>query len=138
MGGDAKAWFELLAVAKGGRVRVGVFDGEIAKVMTIHEYGAPRAGIPERSSIRSTVAERKAELQSVMARVVRALIAKQVDRTRALSLIGAWLQGAIKAQITVNGTFVPLKPATIARKGSDKPLIDTGQLVNSITFVIVD
>jgi hypothetical protein len=138
VGGSAKAWFELLAVAKGGRVRVGVFDGEIAKIAMIHEYGAPRANIPERSFIRSTVAERKTEMQSVMARVVRALIAKQIDRTRALSLIGAWLQGAIKAQITVNGTFLPLAVATIRRKGSDKPLIDTGQLVNSITFVIVD
>jgi hypothetical protein len=138
MSGSAKAWYELLAAAKGGRVRVGVFDGEQAEIALIHEYGAPRANIPERSFIRSTIAERKAELQSVMARVVRAMIAKQIGREQALGLIGAWMQGAIKAQITSNGTFAPLKPATIARKGSDKPLIDTGQLLNSITFIIVD
>ena len=33
-------------------------------------------------------------------------------------------------------TFAPLHPATIARKGSRKPLIDKGDLIGSVTYVI--
>lgn len=135
--GRWSAMYDLVIKAGGARVQVGVFDGEIAKVATIHEYGAPRANIPERSYIRSTVRERRGELQALMARLVRLMIAGKIDERRALELVGAWLVNAIKGRI-VSGPFAPLKPATIARKGSDKPLIDTGQLKNSVTFVIVD
>jgi hypothetical protein len=38
----------------------------------------------------------------------------------------------------VNGKFAPLKAKTIKRKGSSKPLIDTGQLRQSITYRVVD
>lgn len=146
MPGDTSKWqavYSLIAKAGGSRVHVGVFDGvaggtsEIAHIATIHEYGAPRAHIPERSYVRATVRERQPELAALMARVVRAMIARQLTEERALQLIGAWLAGAIKGRI-VSGPFEPLKPQTIARKGSDKPLIDTGQLKNSVTFVIVD
>jgi hypothetical protein len=44
-------------------------------------------------------------------------------------------QAAVKNKV-VTGPFEPNKPATIARKGSDRPLIDTAQLLNSITYVV--
>lgn len=34
------------------------------------------------------------------------------------------------------GTYAPLSPATVARKGSAVPLIDTGATVNSVTFEV--
>lgn len=135
--------YSVIVKAGGRHVRVGVFDGvgggtgEIATIATIHEFGAPGASIPERSYIRATIRERKPELAVLMARVVRLMIQGKLDETRALELVGAWLAGAIKGRI-VSGPFTPLKPRTIARKGSDKPLIDTGQLKNAVTFVIVD
>jgi hypothetical protein len=33
-----------------------------------------------------------------------------------------------------NGSFAPLSAQTIARKGSSKPLIDTGRLIGSIAY----
>ena len=36
------------------------------------------------------------------------------------------------------GPFTPNAPATVKRKGSSQPLIDTGNLRKSITFVIRD
>lgn len=146
MPGSTEKWqavYSLIIKAGSKRVRVGVFDGvngatgETAEIATIHEYGAPRANIPERSYIRSTLAERKAELSTIMARVVKAMIARTLDEHRGLELVGAWLANAVKTRI-VSGPFTPLKPATIARKGSDKPLIDTAQLKGSVGFVIVD
>lgn len=39
------------------------------------------------------------------------------------------LEAAVKENITAGGIpFIPLKPATIKRKGSSKPLIDTGAM----------
>ena len=35
------------------------------------------------------------------------------------------------------GSFTPNKPATIKRKGSSRPLIDTGHLRQSITSKVV-
>jgi hypothetical protein len=43
--------------------------------------------------------------------------------------------GVIKQRIA-NGIAPPNSPYTIARKGSSKPLIDTGQLRNSITYQV--
>jgi hypothetical protein len=34
------------------------------------------------------------------------------------------------------GVPPPLKPATIARKGSSRPLVDTGRLLSAITWVV--
>jgi hypothetical protein len=143
--------YDVIVKAGGARLKVGVFDGvgggtgEIATIATIHEFGAPRANIPPRSYIRATIRERKAELAALMARVVRLMIQGKLDERRALELVGAWLAGAIKGRI-VSGPFTPLKPATIARRrknpadpdGPIKPLIDTGQLKNAVTFIIVD
>jgi|GEM_PF-461673 len=42
----------------------------------------------------------------------------------------------IKNQI-VKGSFVPNSPATIIRKGSTRPLVDTGNLLQSVHFSVI-
>ncbi len=46
----------------------------------------------------------------------------------AIGAIQKWVRGA--------NNYPPNSTTTIAAKGSDKPLIDTGQLLNSITYVV--
>ena len=41
---------------------------------------------------------------------------------------------AVRRVLTQAGIAPPLKPATIARKGSSTPLINTGQLRSAITW----
>ena len=43
---------------------------------------------------------------------------------------------ACKKYITDGTHLAPNAPATIARKGSSTPLIDTGALLNSITYEV--
>ncbi|MBU0516701.1 MAG: hypothetical protein KJ621_18245 [Proteobacteria bacterium] len=43
----------------------------------------------------------------------------------------------IKAYVRDSGNFAPNHPATIAQKGSDKPLINHGDLINSITHKLL-
>ena len=52
-----------------------------------------------------------------------------------LKNIGVFAKGLVQQQI-VDGDFEPNAPSTIRKKGSDKPLIDTGRLRQSVNYVI--
>jgi len=59
------------------------------------------------------------------------------EKERLLRLVGAFLEGKVKLTIQQGRPeWPPLKPETIKRKGSSKPLIDTGKLMNSITHKV--
>lgn len=137
------------------RVRVGVLadgpkktaatDGGRAKgtratlleVAAVHEFGAPAAGIPQRSFIRATVDLRQAEIAKTQEALAAQVAAGAVAPRAALERLGAAVGGMIQARIA-EGIGPALKPATIARKGSDKPLVDTGQLRSSVTWQVGD
>ena len=55
----------------------------------------------------------------------------------ALELVGVFAQSSTQLYVR-NLKTPPNAPDTIARKGSSNPLIDTGQMVQSITSVVVD
>ena len=57
----------------------------------------------------------------------------RVGAREAFQLLGVFFVGQVK-KIFRAGEFEPNKPATIKAKGSDKPLIDTGRLRNSIDY----
>lgn len=54
---------------------------------------------------------------------------------KGLGLIGIYVVGLIQQKIRAIVT-PPNSPVTIALKGSSKPLIDFGQMVNSVTYVV--
>lgn len=112
-------------------------DFTLAALGSVHEYGSDNtpAPIPERSFIRSTVDEQRAEIDRKLAAAALAVEGGS-DPVRELAIVGLWFQGAIQAKIT-NGPFVPNAPLTIALKGSSVPLIDTGRLRASISFEVV-
>ena len=51
------------------------------------------------------------------------------------SIIGAAAVGIIQKEI-VDGQWTPNAPSTIKKKGSDRPLIDTGHMRQSCHFVV--
>lgn len=74
----------------------------------------------------------------VITREYNAVLAGKRIARKALSRVGEWFVGKIKKEIT-QGDFEDIKQATIDRRTgkSTKPLIDTGQLRNSVTHVEV-
>ena len=125
--------------SKGGTRQAGDGDLTLVELAAIHEFGSPAAGIPERSFLRRTFYERVPDkLREVIAAIVKAVVHEEMDVRRGVGLLGAWGAAEVKNTITQTDIPPPLKPETIARKGSSKPLFDTGQLVNSITWEIVD
>lgn len=157
-----RAWRELADnVNELGRshVKVGILAGKgadtpgddtsltLAQIAAIHEYGAPAANIPERSFLRSTFRRHSAALGSTTARLAKLVLARKLTNTAALNLLGMWASSKVKREITGAQHIPPplaekrsptgrLLWSTAERKGSDRPLVDTGQLVNSITHVV--
>lgn len=141
----------LLAMAKQMErkpfVKVGVLTGVRAsangrgltnvELAAIHEFGAPGAGIPSRPFLRSTFDAKKDAWNSLMARLVTKVVAGHLNVVAALELVGQRAAGDVRNRITQGGNFVPNKPATIRRKGSSKPLIDKGLLLQSISHQVV-
>lgn len=128
-------------------VKVGVMGGDRpsakgrsltnVELATIHEFGAPAAGIPSRPFLRSAFDAKKADWNRLMARLITKVVAGHLDVVAALELVGQRAAGDVRNRITQGGNFVPNKPATIRRKGSSKPLIDSARLLQSISHQVV-
>lgn len=140
-----------LRAAKGLAVKVGVLGGEqkdgaelgttVAEVAMWNEFGVPggpgRPAIPSRPAFRRAAEASKPSLR-ILAKAETAAV---IDGTRtpqqALGRMGLFIQGAIQQEI-VDLRTPPNAPSTIAAKGSSNPLIDTGQLKNSVTYEVVE
>lgn len=110
----------------------GITNAELAM---IHEFGVPERGIPERSFMRSTASEESNNLGQLSKQVLNECLAGNISPCDAYATIGAYFQGRIVEKIT-DGEFEPNNENTVKRKGSSKPLIDTGQLRASITYEV--
>lgn len=105
----------------------------VAMLGAIHEFGSPENNIPARPFLGQTYKKNLSLIKSRSRAVVKGVQSSKITAHEGLSKLGEWYVGAIKEEITT-GEFAPLKPATIAAKGSSRPLIDTAQMRNSITW----
>lgn len=107
----------------------------------VHEFGSPSRKIPERSFLRKT-AFIKADTYKIWVLKNKDALFKAITQgklsSEVMPKIGAlWVSYVLEAFQTGGfGGWKALKPRTIKRKGSDKPLIDTGALMRSITYEV--
>lgn len=146
-GGDkAKALLEAMrnrvSNGSGSSVRIGIPDnvkepdGEsVAKIGIIHEFGAPARGIPPRPFLAPSIVNAKAEISKLTQDNLKGVATGKKTVTVALGVLGSFAAGKVQQHIR-NGNFSALNPATIKRKGSSKPLIDTGNMIQSITHEV--
>ena len=141
-GGKADAYLSGLAskIASAKEVRVGFLEGAtyddgtpVAMVAAIQEYGAPSKGIPPRPFMRPTVANHSGEWPDQLAKTMQHF---DYDAEKSLDAMGSLIGGEIR-QAIVDVTAPPLKPATIKRKGFDKPLIETGHMLGSVNHEVM-
>lgn len=107
----------------------------LAEVAAAHEFGTDK--IPQRSFIRATVDLRASEIRAMQEKLAGQVLSGAISPETAMERLGIFTQGLIQARIA-EGIDPPLKPATIARKGSSKQLVDSGQLRSSITYQITE
>lgn len=107
----------------------------LAELAMVHEFGSPTNEIPERSFLRKPFFDKKAEISAFAKNQIALALVGRTTAKEALGLVGERARDIAKMAIT-EGVEPELKPKTIKRKGSSKPLIDTGQLLNSIDYEV--
>ena len=99
----------------------------VTKAHTIH--------IPARSFIRSTVDEQRTKYEHQAGREWDAILDQRSTIQQALVAMGFLIETDIRMKI-LTLKKPGLQEETIRRKGSDNPLIDTGEMLNSIRWVV--
>ena len=104
-------------------------DGKpVAMIAAINEYGAPSRGQPPRPFFRRMINAKQGEWPAAIAGVLQA---QGNDVEKAFDIAGAAIAGQLRQSI-VDLVDPPLAPSTIARKGHDKPLVDTSHMLKSV------
>lgn len=106
-----------------------------AALGALHELGSADGRIPARPFLHPTVERNRREYLALFKRLAAAMVRADVDVKTGLDAIGAKAAADVKKTIT-DGLSPPNAPSTVAAKGSSKPLVDTGQLVGSITWAV--
>lgn len=118
----------------------------IAGVAAVHEFGSPAKNIPPRPFLRPTIENNKKQWKALIASGAKAIMAGNETAESVMEKIGLLTQGQIKAAIQAVQN-PKLEDATVdARKrrkadkettGSlTKPLIDTGTMLDTLTYEV--
>lgn len=163
MAGDDRVWRQIMrhaamqtSQAKESHVKVGVLSDDrgresvgqgvtVIELAAIHEFGAPGAGVPERSFIRAAMKRHEKDLERVTAALARKYITGELSLEKALNQLGAVSSAWIKKFIADDQVMPPTGAEQNTRKNrrAGKPddaetttLIDTGRLMNAITWKV--
>lgn len=108
-------------------------DGvDVANVAMWNELGTSRA--PARPFLRMSADENESKIRAMCAQQLRN-VTQGGNAEDSLKQIGVFQKGLIQEKI-VTGSFTPNAPATVRKKGSSRPLIDTGRMRQSVNFVV--
>lgn len=136
---DGKRFLAEIEKLKHLQVRVGFQAGaaeedgvDMTDIALWNEVGT--ATSPTRPFMRNSVDENPDKISAVCKDQMQKLC-KGGTAQGVLQTIGTFQKGLVQEKI-VNGSFVPNAPSTIRRKKSDKPLIDSGTMRQSVNFVI--
>lgn len=114
-----------------------------AEIGYIMETGSPAMNIPARPFLVPGVEAVQKDVTKQLEKAAHAALDSTQDQVeRSFHAAGMVAQNGVRHQIN-DGDFQPLAEATLAARRArgrtgTKPLIDTGQLRNSVTYVIRD
>jgi hypothetical protein len=127
---------QIFSKYKDAEVRAGYLSGAsydngktLARVAIKHENGL---GVPLRPFMTKARDDNNAKWKDGLKRA----LAAGVPLDKALALTGEKMVGDIKKSI-VYGSWKSNSPATIARKGFDRPLVDTGAMLRSAEYEVL-
>ena len=109
-----------------------------AELLYIHSNGSELRGLPARPVLEPTIEKNNSNISSLLSEAMKS----GLDGDEALLRSGlekAGLYTATKAQdyfTDPSNGWAENSPTTIRKKGSSQPLIDTGVLRKSITYVV--
>ena len=111
-----------------------------AELLYLHENGVPSHNIPPRPVLKPAIADAptKMKIEKLMKEAMKeALVHGNVQKCEQnFHKAGMTGRDACKKWITDGSHLAPNAPATVARKGSSLPLVDTGSMLNSIDYEV--
>jgi len=131
-----KAHIVIGILASAGEHNKGTNGQTVAEIGFWNEFGTPNAKypIPARPWLRTTIANNIEKYTYVLKKsLLDYLIGKQKSVSKVFSTVGLIAASDVKKAI-VDLKYPENAPSTIAQKGSSNPLIDTGQLRQSVTW----
>lgn len=120
----------IVGIIGGGKTRKdGLSNIQLA---TIHEFGVPEKRIPRRSFLVDTVNFKEKIIQEDLQILYQMFVKSKITKPMAKFLlkVRAYVDEAFSS--SGFGKWQPNTPRTIEKKKSDRPLIDTGFLADSI------
>lgn len=123
-------------------VDVGIFEGErneetkttISEYATVNEFGDGK--IPSRPFMAISFDENVARIEKDMEIAARRIVGGTSSAMKEFNIIGLKHQQRIQRTIKGRDILPKLADSTIAEKGSTKTLVDTGIMVNAVTYTI--
>lgn len=98
-----------------------------------HEFGTEDGHLPERPFIRPVIDRGGKRYVAAIGKLMQ----RGKDVQTALGIIGAKIAADIKNYVTIgNNIEPPNNPDTIKAKGSSRPLVDTGQMIGGVTWLV--
>jgi hypothetical protein len=97
--------------------------------------GSNSGAIPARPFVSGWADTKQMEIQKKLEAVYLGVLDGKYSAEKGMGLLGEWAQASMKANL-LSFPWAPNAPATIKAKGSDKPLVDVGQMVNSIRYLV--
>ncbi|MFJ4352729.1 hypothetical protein ACIPZ5_17720 [Pseudomonas sp. NPDC089428] len=118
------------------KTEIGFFDGAyddgmpVAQVAAMNEFGTRFH--PDRPFMQETLQEKRHAIVAMLIQAARATVLNRGGARSIMQLLGKMLTDEIK--ITISNYPGHNSPSTIARKGFDRPLYDTGKMLESVKF----
>lgn len=127
------------------RVLVGVPEGAgsyedgltIATIAAVNNFGSADGRIPARPFLQPAIEDGAPMYRRLAEVMLPRVLSGEMEMRTLLEQLGDLAEGHVKLKIDEIKT-PPNAPSTIAKKGSDNPLIDEGTLRQSIRYVIDD
>ena len=145
---DGKKLKALMKRLEGKGVKAGILSGTgehpnaeagqtIAEIAFWNEYGTRNKDgsvrIPERSFVRSTIAENNKKYFRMISKLLKRLINGTMTSAQAQAILGQEVMSDIQNKIN-SISEPPNAPETIDRKGFDNPLVHTAALKQHISW----
>jgi hypothetical protein len=131
-------WFSTARYQAAKGVSPSMVGMPIATIAKINEYGATinrgkyKIIIPPRPFMRLAAKKVKTNIPDVQRKIAKGMVSGKISVKQGLAQIGMFMEGEIVDSIK-NGGWTPNAPSTVAKKGFDKPLIDTAQMWQSVS-----
>ena len=137
---EGERFFAQIEELKQNQVFVGFQAGQVAddrgvdmaQIAMFNELGTSTA--PARPFLRDSVDENEDVIRDQCGKELKKLTTGATAET-VLKRVGALGVRLVQEKI-VSGSFKPNDPSTLRKKGSDKPLIDTGRMRQSVKYVV--